>query len=169
MNLKVYIACSLTHVPRKSFEEYAASIHRIANLVKGCSFKYALTNSDPQLESIPENEKAKYCYLWDRKMVEEADLIIAEASFASIGLGIELQIAEMKNIPIILIHRQIESLKVEPIKYENPDHNMHSLQIGKGYVSLMALGLPNILKLIPYQNIEECIKEIQIEIDKVKI
>ena len=63
---------------------------------------YALVNSDPQLASKPFEERARLCYLWDRNMVEQAELIIAEASFPSTGLGIEMQIAESKGTPIIL-------------------------------------------------------------------
>ena len=78
MSLKIYIACSLTHLPRNVFENYVNKVHKIAEKLNDYSVKYALINSDPQLESIPENEKARFCYLWDLKMVEESDLIIAE-------------------------------------------------------------------------------------------
>ena len=60
---------------------------------------YALVNSDPQLASKPFDERARFCYLWDRNMVEHAELLIAEASFPSTGLGIEMQIAEGKGTP----------------------------------------------------------------------
>lgn len=167
MNLKIYIACSLTHVPRDFFDEYVKTIHDLADNLKEFDVKYALVNSDPQLNEIPPNEKAKYCYLWDRKMVEESDVIIAEASFPSIGLGIELQIAEARNIPIILLYSEIQSHKALPVAYTNPDKNEYNLQIGEGYVSIMALGLPNILKIIPYTNFENCMKNISIELSKL--
>lgn len=167
MNLKIYIACSLTHVPRDFFDEYVNTIHNFAIHLKEFDVKYALVNSDPQLNEIPSNEKAKYCYLWDRKMVEESDVIIAEASFPSIGLGIELQIAEARNIPIILLYNESQSHKALPVAYTNPDKNEYSLQIGEGYVSLMALGLPNILKIIPYTDLENCCENISIELNKL--
>lgn len=167
MNLKIYIACGLTHVPRDYFDAYVKTIHTLASHLEKFQVKYALLHSDPQLKEIPSNEKAKYCYLWDRKMVEESDVIIAEASFPSIGLGIELQIAEAKNIPIILIYNENQSYKAMPIAYTNPDKKEYNLQIGEGYVSLMAIGLPNILKIIPYVDFENCIKNILVELKKV--
>lgn len=167
MNLKIYIACSLTHVPRDIFDDYVNTIHTLAIHMKKFDVKYALVNSDPQLNDIPSYEKAKYCYLWDRKMVEESDVIIAEASFPSIGLGIELQIAEAKNIPIILIYKENQYNKAKPTTYTNPDNNEYSLQLGEGYVSLMALGLPNIIKTIPYTDFEDCCKRISIEVNKI--
>lgn len=42
-----------------------------------------------------------------------------------------------------------------PIDYENPDHSRHALQIGEGYVSLMALGLPTVFSVISYNSDEE--------------
>lgn len=167
MILKIYIACSLTHVPRDFFHTYVKTIHDLASHLKEFNVKYALVNSDPQLKEIPSNEKAKYCYLWDRKMVEESDVIIAEASFPSIGLGIELQIAETRNIPIILLYNERQSRKALPAVYKNPDEHEYSLQIGEGYVSLMALGLPNILKIIPYNDFENCIRNISVELNKL--
>lgn len=169
--MNIYIATSLTHVPRDTFEYYSNSIHTLASfLLKKYKVKYALINSDPQLESIDENEKARYCYIWDREMVEEADLIIAECSFSSIGLGIELQIAENKNIPIIIIYKDFGSNRTKTIKYKNPDKSEHDLQVGKGFISLMALGLPNILKVFQYDSIEALFTDINkaiADLDKI--
>lgn len=50
----------------------------------------------------------------------------------------------------------MQNLKASPIEYENPDHTKHTLQIGDGYVSLMALGLPSIYKVIKYSTDIEC-------------
>ena len=159
--MNIYIASGLTHVPREHFENYVKSIHSIANALKENDVKYALVNSDPQLNDIPNNMKANYCYLWDRKMVEEADLVIAESSFPSTGLGIELQIAENVNIPVIIIYKDFKVNHIDTVEYKNPDDRYYNLQIGEGFVSLMALGLPNIIKVIRYENLEELFIEIK--------
>ncbi|NIU02075.1 MAG: hypothetical protein GWN01_14540, partial [Nitrosopumilaceae archaeon] len=85
-------------------------------------------------------------------MVETSDLLIAEASFPSTGLGIEMQLAEARNIPIIICLKDYRINKAEAITYETPNHETHLLQIGKGFVSLMALGLPSVYELIQYEN-----------------
>lgn len=159
--MNIYIASGLTHVPREHFEFYVQSIHSLANTLKENNVKYALVNSDPQLNDIPNNKKAHYCYIWDRKMVEEADLIIAEASFPSTGLGIELQIAENLNIPIIIIYRDFKVNQSASVEYKNPNEQYYELQIGEGFVSLMALGLPNIRKVIRYDNLDELFTEVK--------
>jgi hypothetical protein len=161
--MNIYIACSLTHVPRSHFPLYCEFIHQLANLlkeIKNVHCKYALVNSDPQLAEKPFKERAKLCYLWDRKMVEEADILIAESSFPSTGLGIELQIAAGKNIPIILCFKDFGVNKAKVVSYTNPDHSLHELQIGDGFVSLMALGVPSIFKVIKYDDSIEGISEI---------
>ena len=152
--MKTYIACGLTHVPRSLFDEHASFIHQLAKALRDqysdADVKYALINSDPQLSAKPAAERARLCYLWDRAMVEEADLVIAEASFPSTGLGIEMQLAESRGIPIILCFRDFGTNKASSQSYENPDHSRHELQIGQGFVTLMALGIPTIFRTIQY-------------------
>ena len=152
--MKIYIACGLTHVPRELFNEYVEFINSLASALKASAaahqVKYALVNSDPQLAAKPFDERARLCYLWDREMIEEADLVIAEASFPSTGLGIEMQIAEAHDTPIVLCFRDFGHNKAAPAGYETPDHRHHELQIGEGYVSLMALGVPSVFRVLKY-------------------
>lgn len=151
--MKIYIACGLTHVPRNEFQNYVTFIHDLAHKLthdRNASVRYALRDSDPQLAEKPVEERARLCYLWDREMVEWADVVIAEVSYPSTGLGIELQIAESKNIPIILCFENSTAHKAPPVEYETQDHVRHSLQLGEGFVSLMALGLPSVFRVVPY-------------------
>jgi hypothetical protein len=161
--MNIYIACALTHVPRNHFLEYTAFIHNLASKIResvGHDVKYALVNSDPQLARKPMNERARLCYLWDAKMVHDADVVIAECSFPSIGLGIELQIAAEKEIPVILFFRDFNDNQALPVHYKNPDDTEHELQIGEGFVSLMALGLPTIFRIHRYTGDKEAIEQI---------
>lgn len=154
--MNIYIACGLTHVPRPLFAEYADFVHRLARSLGAAPFghdvKYALSHSDPQLAERPFEERARLCYLWDKRMVEEADLVIGEASFPSTGLGVELQIAETRRIPILLCFRDFGSNHAQPVSYETPDHQRHDLQVGGGFISLMALGVPSVLRVIRYED-----------------
>jgi hypothetical protein len=93
-------------------------------------------------------------------MVEKAELVIAEASFPSTGLGIELQIAQHKSLPIILCFRDFGQNKAPPVDYVNPDSVRHHLQIGEGFVSLMALGLPGIANVVRYESPQDGIDRI---------
>lgn len=155
--MRVYVACGLTHVPRNHFAEYVAFVHALALAIEGtgAEVRYALRDSDPQLASRPISERAKLCYLWDRDMVQWADTVVAEASYPSTGLGIELQIASDRGTPIVLCFRAAPENRVPTVEYENLDHSRHHLQVGDGYVSLMALGVPTIFRVVRYGASEE--------------
>jgi len=156
--MKIYIACGLTHVPREEFGTYALLIEGLAQRLehlRHAEVKYALRNSDPQLAEKPFADRARLCYLWDKEMVEWADVVVAEASFPSTGLGIELQIASSQGTPIVLTFRLEERHRAKPVQYRTPDQKVHDLQLGEGYVSLMALGLPTLFKVVPYQDADE--------------
>lgn len=159
--MQIYIACGLTHVPRDIFSDYVDYLHQLAaelRQISGVSsVRYALVDSDPQLAFKPAEEQAGLCYDWDRRMVEEADLVIADASFPSTGLGIELQIAEAAGIPVIMLVGDLGINRVKEVQYRNPDRSEHELQIGRGIVSLMALGLPAIRKTVQYRAFDEAI------------
>jgi hypothetical protein len=161
--MKIYIACGLTHVPREMFPQYVEFIHQLAARVAANgvnSVQYALLNSDPQLAEKPFDERARLCYLWDREMVQRSELIIAEASFPSTGMGIELQIAEGAGIPIVLLFGRAWNNQAVAVSYENPDRTKHALQIGAGYVSLMALGMPQVFRVVGYEDPQDGIAQI---------
>jgi hypothetical protein len=147
--MNLYIGCGLTHVPRTLFAEYAAFIHELARVLERAhEVKYALRDSDPQLALREREDRARLCYLWDRQMVEAADAMIADVSFPSTGLGIELQVAELRATPVVLCYGHWGNNRASPVSYEMPDHGRHELQIGAGYVSLMVLGLPSLFEEI---------------------
>jgi hypothetical protein len=168
--MKIYLACALTHVPRQLFNGYVAYLHRLARALheigSGCTVKYALVNSDPQLAEKPCNERASLCYAWDRRMVEEADLVVADASFPSTGRGVKLQIAHARGPPIIMLVGDYGTNRVKTVYYEDPDPSQHDLQVGEGMVSLMALGVPSIRCKIGY-SVHETAIDLCVEAVKV--
>jgi hypothetical protein len=165
--MKIYIACGLTHVPRELFADHVAFIHGLAAALKGAGHEvnYALVNSDPQLAAKPVSERPRLCYVWDRRMVEHAELVIAELSFPSTGVGIEMQIAANKDTPIIICYKNYGSNKVQAVQYENPDPYRHDLQIGDGFITLMALGVPSVSKIIQYTERNEALSQITAAVD----
>ncbi len=169
--MKIYIACALTHVPRDTFQEYSQLIHRLGVALRqegGHEVSYALINSDPQLAGRRAEDRARLCYEWDRRFVQESELVIAEATFPSTGLGIELQLAQSADTPIILCFKIDEATRAAEVAYDNPDHVRHMLQIGEGYVSLMALGLPNIVRVLSYISEEAGITAIVAAVSQIE-
>ena len=167
-HMDIYLASSLTHVPRTHFAEYTKSLHLLARGIMNEGrnrVKYALVNSDPQLASKPLEERARLCYLWDSKMVQDSDVVVAECSFPSLGLGIELQLAVEHEIPCILLFRDFFDNRAAPVNYINPDLSEHQLQIGEGFISLMALGLPTVFKVLRYLTVEDGISQTRDSLD----
>jgi hypothetical protein len=161
--MKIYLACGLTHVPRHLFADYVAFIHSLAAQLStpaGWQVRYALKDSDPQLAQRPAAERASLCYLWDRGMVEWADVVVAECSHPSTGLGIELQIAEHNGTPIVICHRRSPEARAQDVDYLNPETGQHHLQIGDGYVTLMALGIPTLFRVVPYASPEQGVLDV---------
>lgn len=153
--MNIYIACGLTHVQRDEFSSYVALVEGLASQLTThfhAQVRYALKDSDPQLAERPFADRARLCYLWDKDMVEWADVVVAEASYPSTGLGIELQLACSRGIPVVLAFKLDDEHRAKPVQYETADHQIHDLQLGDGYVSLMALGLPNLFGILPYIN-----------------
>lgn len=161
--MRVYLACGLTHVPRAEFADYVARIHALAASLSSTAVetKYALRDSDPRLSQRPKEERARLCYIWDREMVEWADAVVADATYPSIGLGIELQIAAQAGKPLVLSFHQADAHRAAEVEYNGVDHRRHSLQIGEGYVSLMALGLPTVFTVIRYHDTTDCIDQVR--------
>jgi hypothetical protein len=158
---RCYLACALTNVPRCKFTEYANAIHRLAAHLERrhrASVQYALINSDPQLALCKPKSRSRLCYRWDRSMVEHADLVVAECSFPSTGLGIELQIAEQAGIPIIVLHGLWNEETAPAPRYRNPDGSRHRLQVGRGVISLMILGLPSVVGVVRYTSMNGAIR-----------
>lgn len=153
--LNVYVACPLTCVPVEIFKEYSEHIKNLARILsEDFSFKvlYALEHSDPKLATYRKTERPDLCYKWDRSMVENSDLIIAEASFPSTGMGIELQIANEVNIPILLIYSDYWRHRESEKFYSATDGELHELQIGNGIISIMLQGLPMVKEEMYYDS-----------------
>ncbi len=97
---KVYLGCALHNAP----EEYRASIEILQDLIE----------TFPETELLKFKSKptelgdftSKEIYEYDREMVSSADIMIAEASNPSLGLGMETMIAIQREIPVHIIHHE---------------------------------------------------------------
>ena len=75
--------------------------------------------------------------LFDSKrfLREEADLMVAEVSYASTGLGIELAWADMMEVPIICVYRKdstpsssLEAIDVGIVEYSSQENLVEKLK-----------------------------------------
>jgi nucleoside 2-deoxyribosyltransferase len=97
---KIYLGCAL----HNASQEYRASIELLQDLIE----------SFPEVELLKFKSKptelgdftSKEIYEYDREMVGSADMMIAEASNPSLGLGMETMIAIQREIPVYVIHQE---------------------------------------------------------------
>ena len=87
-------------------------------------------------------ETPKEFYKRTYNKITKCDLFVAEVSSPSHGAGMELQMAEEHKIPIIVLVKD-------------------DIDISK---STMVLGLPNLLKVVTYKNIEDLKKKLGAEL-----
>lgn len=60
--------------------------------------------ADPSLDSTGEDLSKKEVYERDMRLMDSADLFIADVSTPSLGVGYEVRYAEQKGIPVIVLY-----------------------------------------------------------------
>jgi hypothetical protein len=139
----------LTHVPRDTFSTYVATVHAVAAGLAAMDtvrrVRYALVDSDPALAGQVTADRPKLCYQWNRRMVEEANPLIAEVSYPSTGLGIETEIAASKKIPIIFIYRNYATNRAVPVSHVNPAGETQSTECRARQAGIRTSGLGSAL------------------------
>jgi len=64
------------------------------------------------LLSLEDNNKDEYIYKRDIDLIEKSDVIVAEVTNPSLGVGYEIAYAEKLNKKIFCLYRQLEGKKV---------------------------------------------------------
>jgi hypothetical protein len=119
---KVYFACSIKGGGDK------ADIPKIADIIR----KYSTILSEAFLADIynPEGSLLSKEKIWERDLewVEEADVMIADVSNPSLGVGYEIAKAEEMNKPVLCLYKKKDaklsamiggSPKLKVVEYES--------------------------------------------------
>jgi len=144
----VYVCGALTEVPAEQKEEVKKFYEKIADLCEKTTGIRAFVpheHYDPVLHAnwtpaqVDESERRQVCEL--------SSCLIAVALFPSWGSGIEVEMANAKNIPIILL---CPKEKLE-----------------KRLISRLLRGNPAIKSIIIYENGDSAMQQLEIELKKV--
>lgn len=92
--------------------------------------------ADPKLPVTGEKISEEEIYTRDTKWLDECDVVIAEITLPSLGVGYELAYAEARNKEVICMYEE-----------------------GK-LISGMIMGNKNLIK-IPYSNVEELLEKLE--------
>ena len=97
MSKQVYISGALTNANRKQFYE------EIAQVVNSLGYKAYVPHMYTDPEKNPDVTPTEV-YELDMEQIENSCLVIAYVGIPSFGVGMELERASSKGIPIILLH-----------------------------------------------------------------
>ncbi|PIV09185.1 hypothetical protein COS31_01650 [Candidatus Roizmanbacteria bacterium CG02_land_8_20_14_3_00_36_15] len=119
--LNVYFTASTSHngelIPYyKKILDYIKKNH--VNVVSG---------DQVAIKSVLENDKKltpEEIYVRERHLIDEADIVIAEASKPSLGVGSEIVYALAANKPVLVLVKTGYQDKISPIVAGNPSENL---------------------------------------------
>ena len=101
--MKIYFAGSIMGGTEKE-EEYKNLIKFLNNFGQVLTEHIWEEQAINQTKKIFSTKKDEYVYLRDTKWIDQSDIIIAEVSIPSLGVGYELGYAESKNKEIICLY-----------------------------------------------------------------
>ena len=112
-NLKIYFACSIRG-GRDDKELYSKIIEEISKY--GTVLTECFGNKD-----LVENLSDQNIFLRDLSWIEKSDILIAEVSTPSLGVGYEICKAEDTNKKILCLYREQEGKKLSAMISGNPN------------------------------------------------
>lgn len=100
MNKKVYFAGSI-----RGGRNDADLYHDIIEHIKETDVVLTEHIGDLSLNSLENERRDKAIYLQDTNWLKECDLVIAECTSPSLGVGYEMAYAEKYNKPVYILYR----------------------------------------------------------------
>lgn len=102
--MRAYIAGAITNVPSDEFEDQKQFYEAVGNVCREMGYEVVIPhihNGENQTAvKTPEN-----VYKWASFQADEADLVVAEVSYPSLGTGGELERANATGSKIVLLSR----------------------------------------------------------------
>lgn len=86
--------------------------------------------ADPSLDSTGEDLSKKEVYERDMRLMDSADLFIADVSTPSLGVGYEVRYAEERGIPVIVLY------------HEGSEHSLSGLIRGNSDITVLRYDEP---------------------------
>lgn len=150
----------MTYLPKSHLKKYILFIQSLGRMIEESGFahaKYAFRDTDPFMTNLSPSKIPEFCYKTNAGYIKSSTCIIAEVSFPSTGVGIELQIAEQYRIPIIVVYKKQNISKIKNKYYSLEDNGKYKLYTRTDGVSVVVYGLSSIKKEIQYKSYQDCI------------
>ena len=132
--LKVYFACSI-----RGGRDEAGSYEELIEYISDHAVVLSEIFADQKLTSDGMNKPSPDIWKTDMAWVDEADVLIAEVSQPSLGVGYEIAKAESMNKPVLCLYRKQQSKKlsamiegsphVTVVEYETVEDTKHAIKL----------------------------------------
>lgn len=128
----LYVAGPLTHLKNPEIKDLYVQIGEMA---KGLGINAIVPHID--IEQNADMVTPQFIYHADSKAVREADMMVAYVGETSLGVGMELEVANQNNTLFVLISEK------------------------GAHISRMVLGSPNLIKHIEFENSEDALAQLK--------
>ncbi|MFO0920819.1 MAG: nucleoside 2-deoxyribosyltransferase [Candidatus Saccharimonadales bacterium] len=115
---KVYFACSIAG-GRDHAHVYSDIVEYIKNA--GAEVLSELFADKNLVSEVGTDKSPEFIWKRDVSWVKEADYIVAEVTQPSLGVGYELGISEMLNVPILALFDDSSGRRLSPMVNGNPN------------------------------------------------
>lgn len=133
--MKIFLSTAMSNVPMKYKDKHANNMSLVLKTLND-NPKYdiysGLTHPAPINREINTIKDNKVLYEWYKTLISKSDIFIADVTYPSTGVGIELNIASNFKKPIYLIADSSITKEDE--------------------VSRMIIGIPYFIKILRYTN-----------------
>lgn len=135
VNPKIFFACSV-----RGGRDNLETSQKVVSILRNYGELFGEFNIDPSLEEKEQKAKTsdQQIYKADVRLIEKADLFVAEVSAPSLGVGYELGVAEAKEKRILCLYNLASPNKLSVmingnenitlIKYKNLEELKNSLR-----------------------------------------
>lgn len=118
--MKIYFSASI-RAGRDDSEIYATLVDELGN------YGEVLTKhvGDKTLSAMGEKDNSKkFIFERNSKWMDEAEVLVAEITQPSLGVGYELAKAEEKNLPNLMLYRPSDDKSLSALIEGNPNSNV---------------------------------------------
>lgn len=101
--MKIYFTAAISDIPAKQQENYKKIVDTLKDMGHEVYADHILGKTEERLRKQSEEEKLEV----ERRIIawkNQADLVVAEVSYPSFGVGQELEYALSRDIPVIAVH-----------------------------------------------------------------
>ena len=121
--MKIYFSGSIS-----GGREYSHIYENIIEILKNYGEVLTEHVGDKSLSNLGENKSSEYLYNRDVSFINESDVIIAEVTNPSLGVGYEIAYAEKLNKNIYCLYHQIEGKRISAMITGNPNCKVFSYE-----------------------------------------